>query len=118
MKLMTKNFRLNALANRYSAAVYNHLTEQSGGDWFPMTVKGQRIEVAITGGPKGIRDLVDSYLLRATKVSYRQWERVATDVLTVCLDGDVLTEHGKSVWQSMVNDMSASLAEKWGISNA
>ena len=31
MGVITKNFRLNALANQYAAALYGHVTATSGG---------------------------------------------------------------------------------------
>lgn len=111
MTLITKNFRLNALANQYSAAIYNHARQQNGGDWFPMEIKGQRIEVAITDGSAGIRMLVDSYLIEPMKHAYPRWEALAVNLLTLCIEGSGLSERGKSIWQSMINDMSASLSK-------
>lgn len=49
MKIITKNFRLNALANQYSAAIYDHVKQQNGGDFFMVDVP-LRIEIA--GGNK------------------------------------------------------------------
>ena len=57
MALITKNFRVNALANLFAGAVYHDVTTRNGGDWFPMNVGNKAIEVAITGGVKGIRML-------------------------------------------------------------
>ncbi|WNN45451.1 hypothetical protein [Winslowiella toletana] len=111
MTLITKNFRLNALANQYSTAIYDHLKRQSGGDWFPMEIKGQRVEVAIVDGSAGIRLLVDSYLLEPIKQEYPHWEALAGNLLTLCTDGGSLTERGESIWQSMINDMSTSLSK-------
>jgi hypothetical protein len=110
MTIITKNFRLNALANQYSAAIFNHVTLQNGGDWFPMEIKGQRIEVAIVNGSAGIRLLVDSYLLKPMKQEYPHWEALAGDLLNFCINGNGLTERGESLWQSMIDDMSASLS--------
>ena len=76
-----------------------------------MTVKGQRIEVAITDGSAGIRMLVDSYLIEPMKHAYPHWEDMASNLLTLCLNGNELSEQGKSFWQSMINDMSASLSK-------
>jgi len=111
MTLITKNFRLNALANQYSAAIYNHVRQLNGGDWFPMEISGQRIEVAIVDGSAGIRLLVDSYLLEALKQEYPRWEALAVNLLTLCIKGSGLSERGESIWQSMINDMSASLSK-------
>ncbi|RRW66983.1 hypothetical protein EGJ48_20305 [Pantoea dispersa] len=111
MTLITKNFRINALANKYSAAIYNHVRHQNGGDWFPMEIKGHRIEVAIVDGSAGIRMLVDSYLLEPMKQEYPHWEALASNLLPLCTDGSSLTERGESIWQSMINDMSASLSK-------
>lgn len=111
MTLITKNFRLNALANQYSAAIYNHVRQLNGGDWFPMEIKGQRIEVAIVDGSAGIRLLVDSYLLEPMKQEYPNWEALAGNLLNICMDGSGLTGRGESIWQSMINDMSASLSK-------
>jgi len=111
MTIITKNFQLNALANLYSAAIFNHVTLQNGGDWFPMEIKGQRVEVAIVDGSAGIRLLVDSYLLEPMKQEYPHWETLSSNLLNLCTDGGALTERGESIWQSMVNDMSASLSK-------
>lgn len=111
MTLITKNFRINALANQYSAAIYNHVRHQNGGDFFPMEIKGQRIEVAIVDGSAGIRLLVDSYLLEPMKQEYPHWETLSSNLLNLCTDGGALTERGESIWQSMINDMSASLSK-------
>ena len=110
MAILTKNFRLNALANQFAAAIFNHVILQNGGEWFPMEIKGQRIEVAIVNGSAGIRLLVDSYLLEPMKQEYPLWEALAGDLLSLCINGNGLTERGESIWQSMINDMSASLA--------
>lgn len=111
MTLITKNFRVNALANQYSAAIYNHVRQLNGGDWFPMEISGQRIEVAIVDGSAGIRLLVDSYLLEALKQEYPRWEALAVNLLTLCIEGSGLSERGESIWQSMINDMSTSLSK-------
>ncbi|MDU4125527.1 MULTISPECIES: hypothetical protein [unclassified Pantoea] len=111
MMLITKNFRLNALANQYSAAIYNHVRQLNGGDWFPMEISGQRIEVAIVDGSAGIRLLVDSYLLEPMKREYPHWEGMAFNLLSLCLDGNEPSAQGKSIWQSMIDDMSASLSK-------
>lgn len=114
MSIITKNFRLNALANQYASAIYNHVRQQNGGDWFPMTVKDQRIEVAIIDGSAGIRMLVDSYLLEPLKQEYPHWEQLASNLLSLCLEGNEPTERGKSIWQSMINDIAATLSKNGG----
>lgn len=114
MSIITKDFRLNALANRYAKAIYNHIKQQNGGDWFRMAVNGKLAEVAIIDGSAGIRMLVDSYLLEPMKQEYPCWEQLATSLLILCVDGNEPTDRGKSIWQSMVNDMSASLSNDGG----
>ncbi|EPC9791841.1 TPA: hypothetical protein MYL60_004763 [Klebsiella variicola subsp. variicola] len=116
--MITKNFRLNALANQFSAAVYNHVAEANGGDWFEMMVNKKPIRVAIVGGYSGVRMLVDSYLLEALKGSYSQWEPLAIQLLTLYLDGDKPSELGFSIWQSMINDMADALENSGGHVNA
>lgn len=118
MTLITKNFRLNALANQYSAAIFDHLKQQNGGEWFPMTVNGKAIEVAITDGVAGVRMLVDSYLLEAIKEGFPQWEDLAIKVLTRCVKDSEPTARGLSTWQNMINDMSATLSASEGHFNA
>ncbi len=39
--MITKNFRLNALANKYASALYNHITSTSGGDYFMVDADGE-----------------------------------------------------------------------------
>ncbi|UIL52542.1 hypothetical protein LZU96_00815 [Pantoea agglomerans] len=114
MAILTKNFRLNALANQFAAAMYNSVRQQNGGDWFPMTVNGHQIQVAIVDGMSGIRMLVDSYLLEPMKKAYPNWEQLASDLLILCLDGNEPSGYGQSIWQSMINDMSASLSGSEG----
>ncbi|ELV1369930.1 hypothetical protein QNY92_005030, partial [Escherichia coli] len=55
---------------------------------------------------KGIRDLIDGYALKALKENYLQWEAVGIQLLSKCVQGNELTQSGKEIWQSMVNDMS------------
>lgn len=85
--MITKNFRLNALANQYSAALYNHITATSGGDYFMIDAGGESVRVNILGGVKGMRDLVDGYALEAIKEHYQaaQWEaaKLAAGVLGI-----------------------------------
>ncbi|HEM8210034.1 MULTISPECIES: hypothetical protein [Providencia] len=112
MKLQTKNFRLNALANNFSAAIYHDVTTRNGGDWFPMNVGNKTIEVAIIDGVRGIRMLVDSYLLGALKQAYPTWEAVAIGLIEQCVINGYVTGYGREVWESMINDMGDSLADK------
>ncbi|PHM60951.1 hypothetical protein [Xenorhabdus ishibashii] len=58
--MITKNFRLNALANTYAASIYHDVTTRNGGDHFTMQVGKTEINVAIVDGVKGIRELVDT----------------------------------------------------------
>lgn len=112
--MITKNFRLNALANQYAAALYNHISNVNHGDYFMMDVGGESIRVAITGDIQGIRQLVDSYFLEALKADHLQWEDLGCSILNQCLLGNSLTAHGLSMWESMIADMSASLAAHGG----
>ena len=36
---------------------------------------------------------------------------MASSLLTLCMDGNELSEQGKSFWQNMINDMSSSLSK-------
>lgn len=112
MKLQTKNFRLNALANSYASAIYHDVTTRNGGDWFPMVVGNTSIEVVIIDGVKGIRMLVDSYLLNALKSSYSKWEAISIELIEKCVVNGFVTGYGREIWQSMINDMGDSLADK------
>lgn len=38
--MMTKNFRLNVLANQYATALYNHITVTNGGNYFMVDAAG------------------------------------------------------------------------------
>ena len=105
MPLITQNFRLNALANQYAAALHNHISA-TNGDHFMINVNGQSIRVNIIGGVKGIRDLIDGYALKAIKENYPQWEAGGIQLLSKCVRGNELTQNGKEIWQSIVNDMS------------
>lgn len=111
MKLITKNFRLNALANQYATALYHRIKLANGGDWFTVQANGATIQVNIIGGIAGMRDIVDSYLLEALQQNYPRWENVGCALLGRCVNGITLTEQGSHIWQSMVNDMGDSLAE-------
>ena len=109
--MITKNFQLNALANQFAAAVYDSVRQQNGGDWFPMNVGSTTIEVAITGGIKGIRDLVDSYALEAMRGSFpaHQWESIGIQYLKRCVGADGLTDAGREAWANMIADMGETL---------
>ena len=72
--MITKNFRLNALANQYAAALYDHITATSGGAYFMVDAGGQSVRVDVTGGVKGVRDLIDGYALEPLRESFKQWE--------------------------------------------
>ncbi|HBB9616448.1 TPA: hypothetical protein JLL80_004063 [Escherichia coli] len=106
MPLITQNFRLNALANQYAAALHNHISATDGDHFMINNANGQSIRVNIIGGAKGIRDLIDGYALKALKENYLQWEAVGIQLLSKCVQGNELTQSGKEIWQSMVNDMS------------
>ncbi|KMK44229.1 hypothetical protein [Pluralibacter gergoviae] len=110
--MITKNFRLNALANQYAAALYNHVTSTSGGDYFMIDADGETVRVNILGGVKGMRDLVDGYALEAIKGHYSagRWESVAVAYLTRCVKTDGLTDAGIEAWGSMCVDMGATVA--------
>ncbi|EPK8022435.1 hypothetical protein KKI84_003606 [Providencia rettgeri] len=110
--MITKNFKVNSLANSYAAAIYHDVTTRNGGDWFPMNVGNKAIEVAIIDGVKGIRMLVDSYLLEALKQSAPMWETTAISLMGQCVINGYITGYGHEVWQSMINDMGDSLADK------
>lgn len=112
--MITKNFRLNSLANQYAAALFNHITTTSNGEYFMMDAGGEMVRVNITGGIQGIRQLIDSYALEALKGTSAQWETIGIALLNECVNCSELTEHGREIWQSMVSDMGASLAGKEG----
>ena len=118
--MITKNFRLNALANQYAAALYDHITATSGGDYFMIDADGESVRVEIAGGVKGVRDLIDGYALEALKENYpvAQWESIGTALLSRCVTADGLTEQGREIWQSMINDMGATVAGNRGGKNA
>lgn len=109
--MITKNFQLNALANKFAAAVYDSVRQKNGGDWFPMNVGSKKIEVTITGGVKGIRELVDSYALKAMKDHFHahEWERIGIQYMKRCVDADGLTVAGSEAWASMIADMGETL---------
>lgn len=109
--MITKNFRLNALANQYAAALYQHITTTSGGH-FMIDAGSQPIRVEIAGGVKGVRDLIDGYALEALKEHYQhgQWEGIGIELLGRCVNAGGLTPAGIEIWQSMTADMGATVA--------
>ncbi|MGX1957072.1 hypothetical protein [Serratia proteamaculans] len=109
MPLITKNFRLNSLANLYAAAVYARIQQNNGGDFFNVQAGQQTIQVNIIGGAPGVRALVDAYYLEAIQLSYQNWEQLAILLLTKSLDGSELTKSGWEFWESMVNDMGSTV---------
>lgn len=110
MKIITKNFRLNALANQYSAAIYDHVKQQNGGDFFMVDAGEFPLRIEIAGGVSGVRGLVDAYCLEALKLNYLQWEKMAIELLSKCLDGNNLTQDGREIWKSMTSDMGSTVA--------
>lgn len=110
--MITKNFRLNALANQYAAALYNHITATSGGDYFMIDAGGESVRVNILGGVKGVRDLVDGYALKAIKEHYpaAQWESIGIAYLSRCVNAGGLTDAGLEAWGNMTADMGATVA--------
>lgn len=107
--MITKNFRLNALANQYAAALYDHIKTTSGGDYFMIDADGEPVRVEIAGGVNGVRDLVDGYALEALKEHYPQWESVGIGLLEKCVNACGLTDTGREIWQSMTADMGATV---------
>ncbi|MBA7855957.1 hypothetical protein HV318_13195 [Enterobacter sp. RHBSTW-00901] len=110
--MITKNFRLNALANQYAAALYDHITATSGGEYFVIDADGESVRVNILGGVKGMRDLVDGYALEAIKEHYQsaQWESIGIAYLSRCVDAGGLTDAGLEAWGDMTADMGATVA--------
>ncbi|WP_413535025.1 hypothetical protein [Rahnella inusitata] len=111
MKLITKNFRLNALANTYSAALYDHICQENGAPAFTINANSSPIKVEIVGGIAGLRELVDEFYLNALKKNYQGWEAAGIALMGKCLKGTVLTKSGLEIWHSMVNDMGNSVGE-------
>ncbi len=111
MKIITKNFRLNALANSYSVALYDHICQENGAAMFTISANELPIKVNIVGGVEGLRQLVDEFYLNALKKNYQGWEVMGIALMSKCLNGTALTKSGLEIWQSMVNDMGDSVAE-------
>lgn len=109
--MITKNFRLNALANQYAAALYDHITATNGGDYFMIDANGEAVRVEVIGGIKGMRDLVDGYALEALKehCPAAQWESIGIAYLSRCVDAEGVTDEGVSAWTSMTADMGATV---------
>lgn len=111
MKIITKNFRLNALANQYSAAIYDHVKQQNGGDFFMVDAGEFPLRIEIAGGVLGVRGLVDAYCLEALKLNYPQWEKLAIELLSKCLkENNSVTDAGIEIWESMGSDMGSTVA--------
>lgn len=110
MKIITKNFRLNALANQYSAAIYDHVKQQNGGDFFMVDAGEFPLRIEIAGGVSGVRGLVDAYCLEALKLNYPQWEKLGIALMSKCLDGNNLTQCGREIWENMGSDMGSTVA--------
>lgn len=112
MKPITKNFRLNALANSYSAGIYDHVCKLNGGPHFQIVANGSPITIQIAGGVSGVRQLVDEFYLNALKKNYQGWEAMGLALMAKCLNkNNSVTAAGLGIWESMVNDMGDSLAE-------
>jgi hypothetical protein len=101
--MITKNFRLNALANH----LYNNITAINGGNTSWLT--GRPAIRGTGGGVNGTRQLIDGYALEALKETYPQWESVGITMLEKCVNAG-LTDTGREIWQSMINDMGATVA--------
>lgn len=109
--MIIKNFRLNALANTYSAALYEHISQENGAPVFTISTDQSQIQVNIVGGVAGMRDLVDEFYLNALKKNYQGWEAMGIALMGKCLNGTALTQSGLEIWYSMVSDMGISVAE-------
>ncbi|ERK18204.1 hypothetical protein L579_1526 [Pantoea sp. AS-PWVM4] len=89
--MITNNFRLNALANQHATAIYHVLVQQNSGDWFIVSTTNGDIRIDITDDFKGIRDLVNSYVLLVLKRYHKDWELRDFSVLDECLESGNLT---------------------------
>lgn len=58
------------------------------------------------------------YALEALKKHCPQWETVGIELLSRCVTSVGLTGRGREIWQSMVNDMGATVAGNRGGKNA
>lgn len=109
-KLITHNFRLNALANAYAVSLFNHITVTGGGN-FQVKAGETPITVTITEGVSGVRDLIDGFFLEVVKSDVPEWEDFAIKALSNFVRNGELTSLGRSIWQDMKNDMGATIAE-------
>jgi len=110
MKLITKNFQLNSLANSYAAAIYTHVRQQNGGDHFMVNADHCPVRVEIMGGVAGIRELVDAYYLEALKLNFQGWEAMGLATISkFMMNGSELTREGIQIWESMIADMGDAI---------
>ena len=116
--MITKNFQLNSLANQYAAALYDHITATSGGAYFMIDAGRQSVQVDIIGGVKGVRELIDGYALEPLRDNYPHWEGVGIVLMAKCASSSGITDFGVKIWQSMTNDMGATVAGNGGGVNA
>ena len=114
--MITKNFRLNSLANQFSAAIYNHITANNADDHFMIDTGDEPVRVNIIGGVQGVRNLVDGYVLEALKSHYpeKKWEYIGIAYLSRCITAGKLTKAGHIAWESMVADMGATVGGAHG----
>jgi len=116
---MTQNQKLNALADRFAYAIYQHHRREHGRDVIALSVNGRRVLMDLTGGAVGVRALVDMYCLDVIKASCQpQWQTVVLTLLTGCLDRQHLTDIGREMWQNMVKDMGDTVANNGGANHA
>ena len=114
MKLITKNFQLNALANSYAAAIYEHLRHENGGDHFHIYAGEIEVKVQIIDGQKGVREIIDAYFLEAMQLTFKGWESTAITLFEKCLlNGSRVTPKGIQIWGSMLKDMGSTVAGNW-----
>jgi hypothetical protein len=113
-KTTQESAALDALANQYAAALYNHITITNGGEHFTVDAVGVTVHVEIIGGIKGVRQLIDACFLQAVKDDGKGWVLVAIYALNKFTRGTELTDDGREMWQSMVNDMGAAVTDNNG----
>lgn len=115
MKIATKNFQLNSLANQYAASVLEHVRSKNKGDWFEVPAGHSTLRIEIIDGVKGVRQLIDGYLLEALEQNLDKWERFGIAILKKCLKNKSgLTSYGIEIWESMGNDIGSTYAGKEG----
>jgi hypothetical protein len=95
--MITKNFRLNALANQYTQRHCTHITAISGGHFM---IDAAASHTCGTAGGVKAPGLNDGYALEALKEHYPQWESVGSNT-GKCVNADGLTDTGREIWQSM-----------------